>query len=236
LEKRGRRKKIAVLFSGGKDSTYACAKMMQQGHEIACLITIISSNKNSYMLHTADIEMTRLSSEAMQIPLSEGHTEGKKEEELSDIMEVILRSKDKYGIDALGTGAIASKYQKDRIDSIADRCGLSVVSPLWQVNQMRYMESLISEGFRYIITSVSSEGLGKEWLGLEVTSSNLCKLVSLSQKFKFNVAFEGGEAETLVLDCPIFKSKRIKILESYVSWNGYYGEYEITKAALENKS
>ncbi len=230
------KRKIGLLFSGGKDSTYACAKLLEQGHVVECLITIISSNKSSYMLHTADIGLTELSSEALEIPLVKGYTKGEKEEELDDIMKAILHSKDEYGIDAIGTGAIASRYQKERIDSIATGCGLSLFSPLWGVNQEEYMRTLQSEAFRYIITSVSCEGLGRDWLGRELSESDLLELIRLSQKFKFNVAFEGGEAETLVLDCPIFKSKRIKVLESSINWNGYFGEYEVRKATLENKA
>jgi len=229
------KKKIGLLFSGGKDSTYACAKMLEEGHEVECLVTIISSNKNSYMLHTPDIELAELSSQALEIPLVKDYTEGRKEDELDDIKRAILRSKDECGINAIGTGAIASNYQKDRIDSIAAECGLSVISPLWQINQAEYMRTLQNDGFRYIITSVSSEGLGREWLGREVSDSDLLELIRLSQKFKFNVAFEGGEAETFVLDCPIFKSKRIKVLESSITWNGYFGEYEIRRATLEDK-
>jgi diphthine-ammonia ligase len=229
------KRKIGLLFSGGKDSTYACAKMLEQGHDVKCLVTIISTNKSSYMLHTADIELTRLSSEALEIPLIKGYTKGRKEEELEDIEKAILHSIDEYGIDAVGTGAIASIYQKERIDSIAAECGLSVISPLWQTDQVEYMHALQSEGFRYIITSVSSEGLDRDWLGREVSESDLFELIRLSQKFRFNVAFEGGEAETFVLDCPIFRSKRIKVLQSSITWNGYFGEYEIQKATLENK-
>jgi len=48
------------------------------------------------------------------------------------------------------------------------------------------------------------------------------------------MAFEGGEAETLVLDCPIFK-KRIKIIESSNVWDRDSGYLMITKAELENK-
>ena len=44
--------KLAVLFSGGKDSTYAAFLAKKAGHDISCLITAISKNKDSYFFHT----------------------------------------------------------------------------------------------------------------------------------------------------------------------------------------
>jgi len=44
--------KLGVLFSGGKDSTFAAWTAKKYGHEISCLISIISKNEDSYMFHT----------------------------------------------------------------------------------------------------------------------------------------------------------------------------------------
>ncbi|MEM2784480.1 MAG: TIGR00289 family protein, partial [Nitrososphaerota archaeon] len=48
-------------------------------------------------------------------------------------------------------------------------------------------------------------------------------------------SFEGGEAETFVLDGPIFK-KKISIIKAEKIWKGYYGHYIIKKAKLINKN
>jgi diphthine-ammonia ligase len=229
------RRRIGLLFSGGKDSTFACAKLLEKGYDVLCLITLFSENQESYMLHTASIEMTELSAQAINIPLIRGYTKGEKERELDDIRRTILRAKEEFSIDCLGTGAIASQYQKSRVDSIGSSCGLDVVSPLWGVNQAEYMRFLIKNGYSFLLTSVSCEGLGPEWLGREVNSEDLDELDVLSKKFGFNIAFEGGEAETLVLDCPLFREKRISIVDSSKVWNGYYGLLKITKATLVEK-
>ena len=88
--------KLGVLFSGGKDSTYAAYLAKQQGNEIACLITIYSENQDSYMFHTPSIEKTKNQAEVMEIPLLIGKTKGIKEEELVDLENVILEAKEKY--------------------------------------------------------------------------------------------------------------------------------------------
>ncbi|MDP3034253.1 MAG: TIGR00289 family protein, partial [Methanobacteriaceae archaeon] len=61
------------------------------------------------------------------------------------------------------------------------------------------------------------------------------ELIKLNEKFGINIAFEGGEAETLVVDCPIF-NKKIKILKSENNWSYDNGFLDIKEAILEDKS
>ncbi len=224
------------MFTGGKDSTYACELVMRQGFEVSCLITLRSQNKESYMLHTAAIEITELSAKAMELPLVTGYTEGKKEEELSEIKNLILSSRKQYGFDALVSGGIASVYQKERIQRIAEECEVSSINPLWGIDQQSYLNTLLEDRYIFIITSVSAEGLDQSWLGREITQELIMELKKLSSKFGFNPAFEGGEAETLVLDCPLFRKYRLAIMNSEIVWNGYYGRLEIKDAKLELKN
>jgi diphthine-ammonia ligase len=224
-----------MLYSGGKDSTYSISRLQSRGFDVVCLITVISQNKESYMLHTPNIELTKLSAQALSLPLVLGYSKGKKEEELDDIQQTILKARELYGIEAIGTGAIASSYQKNRIDSLGSKCGLGVFSPIWQMDQRHYMRKLISNSYKFVLTSVSCGGLDQSWLGRELCEEDLEKLEFLSSKFKFNIAFEGGEAETFVLDCPLFKQKRIRILDSTLDWNGYFGSLNVLRAILESK-
>ena len=228
-------KTVGMMYSGGKDSTYSLGKLLEEGYDVVCLITMISENSESYMLHTQSIEMTKLTSEALNLPIVIGHTQGKKVEELKDIKQTILGAREKYGIEGIGTGSIASQYQKTRIDSIGSDCGLRVLSPIWGTTQSSYMRTVILELYKFILTSVSCQGLDESWLGRELSLADLEKLEALSSKYKFNMAFEGGEAETLVLDCPLYKHKRIKILDRKIEWNGYFGWLDIKRAVLEDK-
>ena len=63
----------------------------------------------------------------------------------------------------------------------------------------------------------------------------LTKCQNLSKKFQFNLNFEGGEAETFVINCPLFKNK-IKIINSNKIWDGIRGRFEIVEAKLENNA
>ena len=97
------------------------------------------------------------------------------------------------------------------------------------------MKELLNNGFEFIISSVSSDGLDKSWLGKEIDLIELQKLENLSKKFQFNLNFEGGEAETFVTNCPLFKN-RIKITNSSKIWDGIRGRFEIVESKLENNA
>ena len=61
--------KLGALFSGGKDSTLAIVKARDKGHEVACLISMISKNPESYMFHVPNVHLTKLQAKAMDLPL-----------------------------------------------------------------------------------------------------------------------------------------------------------------------
>ena len=81
--------KLAALISGGKDSSFAIYKALQEGHEVTDLITIIPANEDSYMFHSANIHLTELISEACGIPLTSQISTGEKEKELLDLKKAL---------------------------------------------------------------------------------------------------------------------------------------------------
>jgi diphthine-ammonia ligase len=228
--------KVGLLYSGGKDSTFAIERLRQSGFEVSCLITIFSENPFSYMLHTPNIKTTELSSKALGIPIVYGTTKGEKEEELEDIRGAVERAQNEFHFENLGCGGLSSNYQKSRVESIAEEIGLTSLAPLWGWDQRGYLRDLVNRNYNFIMTSVSSAGLDERWLGRNIDRHSLPEILRLSEKFHFNPAFEGGEAETLVLDCPLFREKRIKILKSRKEWNGNSGILSIEKAELVDKT
>lgn len=225
--------KVAVLFSGGKDSTMAYYKAIEDGHEVKYLVSLISDNPSSYMFHVANIHIAELSAQALGIEFIKKVTKGIKEEELEDLTNILKELKDN-GVEAIYSGALHSVYQKSRIDKICDELGLKSCAPLWHSDPEDYMREIIELGFEVIITSVSAEGLDESWLGKKIDYSVLDDIIKLNKKYGMHMAFEGGEAETLVLDGPPF-SKKIKIIDSEVIWDRDNGFYLIKDAVLEDK-
>ena len=197
--------KLGILFSGGKDSTYSAYIMQRQNYELACLITMKSINKASYMFQSAGVEMVELQAQAMGLPLVIGETAGEKEKELIDLEKTIKIAKEKYKLDGIVSGALFSTYQRDRIEKICDKLGLKIFAPLWHKSQEEEMKELLQHGFKFILSAVAAEGLDKNWLNRTITMKDVEQLIVLNKKVGLNVAGEGGEFESMVLDCPLFK-------------------------------
>jgi len=226
--------KVGILFSGGKDSTYSAYLAQKRDYEIACLISVFSENPESYMFHTPSISRVKEQAKVMEIPLLVEKTKGEKEKELIDLEKAIKKAQEKYQIQAIVTGAVASKYQKERIEKICKKLKLKCINPLWGESPEKYWNELLNNGFEIIITGVASLGLDEEWLGKKIDQNTFNLLKDLSEKFHFHLGFEGGEAETFVTDCPLFK-KRLKILEAEKKFFGTSGVYNIVKMESVNK-
>ncbi|MEK6865133.1 MAG: diphthine--ammonia ligase [Thermoproteota archaeon] len=224
--------KLASLFSGGKDSTYSIFLAKKQGHEIKCLLSVFPKSDESHLLHHPNLQWTHLQSQSMQIPqLTIKSESDETDNEINSLEKILIQAIEKYQIEGLVHGGIQSQFQKEKFENLCNKLNLKSITPLWNRNPLEYMNELISSNFVFIITSVSSGGLDDSWLGKIITKNDIDNLYVLSQKFGFNLNFEGGEAETFVVNCSLF-SHPIKIIQGKKIWDGYRGRFEIVDARL----
>ncbi|HXW03324.1 MAG TPA: diphthine--ammonia ligase [Nitrosarchaeum sp.] len=227
--------KLASLYSGGKDSNYSVFEMKRLGHDIVCLISIIPKISDSLLFHFPNIHLTQTLAQAVDLPIRNFQSRTSAlENEISVLENALSMVKDEFGIEGIVHGGISSKFQKRNFEKVCQNLQLSVYSPLWNLDPKNYLHHLIDEKFKITIVGVSALGLGKEWLGITLTHENVGRLESLSTKYGFNLNFEGGEAETLVVDCPIYK-KKLVIRDGIVKWFGDNGIFEITDYELIDK-
>jgi len=225
--------KLCSLFSGGKDSTYAIYLAQKQGHEVACLLSIFTKSEESHLLHYPNIQWTKLQSQSMNIPqLTINSESNETDDELFALEKLLQNAKDQFHIEGLVHGGIKSQFQKEKFESLCSKLDLVAITPLWNTEPEQYMNDLLDSNFVFIMITVSSDGLDDTWLGKEITKSDIVTLKNLSEKFGFNLNFEGGEAETFVINCPLF-SNSIKINKTKKTWDGYRGRFEIVDAELK---
>ena len=227
--------KVGCLFSGGKDSTFSLYLAKQWGLTIKCLLTLIPYSEDSYLFHYPNTWITKIQSQVLQIPIiTKKIYSSSIDEEYKELDQLIEKAKYEFHINGIVHGGISSNFQKNKFNNICKKHNLKLISPLWQVDQYNYMNKLLSNNFTIQIIGVSAMGLEANWLGTNITPINLQNLILLSKKYGFNISFEGGEAETLVLDCPIFR-KRLEIRKSKKKWDGQRGIVEISDIALLDK-
>lgn len=155
-----------------------------------------------------------------------------KVEEIEDLKKALLNAREEFSIDGVVCGVMLSDYQRMNVCMVAEDLGLKTYCPLWRKNQEEYFKEIVEWGFEVMITGIYVYGLSEEFLGRVVSKSDVLKIIELAEKHGFNPAFEGGEAETIVLDAPLFKEKLIvksgrKVKLSEHSWRYVIEEVEL---------
>ena len=183
------------------------------------------------MFHFPNVRWTKLQAEALGLPHRVLET-GK--DEILSLKEGLAVTNQDLRISGIVTGAVASDYQRSRIDRICDELGLRSFAPLWHKDPRRLVYDLKLLGLKIIMTGVGARGLDESWLGRELTDDRWAMLEALSIKHGIHLTGEGGEYETMVVDGPMFK-KRVQIAKVHSEWDGESGHYVIENALLRDK-
>jgi len=221
--------RLASLFSGGKDSTYATHLAEKSGHDVSILFSMLPHRSDSWMFHSVNIHLTRLLAQAWEKPIIVIPTQGEKEKELNDLQSALSQ----IPIEGIVTGAIASTYQRNRINAVCSNLNIQHVAPLWGVDPTILLKDEVNSGMEIILSSVAAAGLDKSWLGRRIDIDAIQELEKLSLRFGFNICGEGGEYESLVLSAPWLKG-RLEVLRAENSWDGTSGSYVVKEAILRS--
>jgi len=218
--------RLASLFSGGKDSTYAIYLMEQMGHEVDFLVGIVPDDPDSWMFHTPNLHLLPLQAEAMGKRLVTARSDGGERGDLRALREALVGLE----VEGVVTGALASDYQWDRINEVCKGIGLAVHSPLWRKDQRLLMGEMVAE-MEVIIVGISAEGLGHDWLGRRLDEAALEELEAVATRYGINLSGEGGEYETLVVDSPLhLRPLLVSAWKEELARDG--GRIRVTKARL----
>ena len=219
--------KVAVLFSGGKDSTYAAHVAAQRGWDVSSLITVVPRDPESMMFHVPNLHLTPLLAEAIGLPLVMERAEPGEEGELEALARAIRRS----GADAIVVGAIASDYQHSRVNRVGHDLGVRVFAPLWRRDPRGLLRDYLDAGMDIRFVAVAAEGLTAEWLGRPLDAAAAENLVRLHREHGVHPCGEGGEFETLVVDAPWFQ-KSLDIRKAAPHWSGSSGVWRVEEVRL----
>lgn len=217
--------KTAVLFSGGKDSCYALYWAQNQAWDVECLVSLIPEREDSYMFHYPCIDLVDAQAELTDIPLIKKDTKAEKEKELEDLKNALKKAKE-YGIEGVISGAVASEYQRTRLERVCHELGLKSFTPLWHKDQEQLLRAE-AKCMEIMIVGVYAEGLDERWLGRVIDKEAIDEL---SQNKLLSPVGEGGEFETLTVNAPFFR-ERLETVEIKKEWDGTRGQIHLTTKA-----
>ena len=215
--------RVAVLSSGGKDSSAAYWWAICKGWDVAYLVTVTITGGDSHMFQVPGVAAVQYQAQLSGITWINVESEGIQEEEIDDLQSAL----EMLDIDGIVSGALRSDYQKSRLERMCQKLDIISWTPLWHQSSLEHMRNLVDNGFGIMLTGVSTEGMGEEWLGHTLSKESLTKLEQLSQKYRFNVDGEGGEYETLVLFGPHMDGNLE--VEYQTHWDGVRGHIDLTK-------
>ncbi|XP_061699064.1 diphthine--ammonia ligase isoform X2 [Syngnathoides biaculeatus] len=215
--------KVVALISGGKDSCYNMMQCVAAGHHIVALANLRPAHKDeldSYMYQTVGHQAIELFAEAMDLPLYRRTIQGSsldtsrdyretEGDEVEDLYQLLRLVKEKEGVDAVSAGAILSDYQRVRVENVCLRLGLHPLAYLWRRDQESLLSEMISSDVHAILIKVAAFGLDPDKHLGKSLADMAPYLKQLSQKYGVHICGEGGEYETLTLDCPLFKKKLV---------------------------
>ena len=215
--------RIAVLSSGGKDSSAAWWWAQCRGWDVVALVTVHIQDGDSHMFQVPSTQWVEHQAQAAGVKWFCVKASGTVDDEISTLEGTLSELK----IDAIVSGALRSDFQKVKLENMAHRLGIHSFSPLWHQQPFEHLHGMIENGFKIMINSVSCEGLDREWLGTILDLDNVKELKLLSEKYRFNVDGEGGEYETFVVGGPHLP--RTLEVEGTASFDSVRGVFTITK-------
>ena len=224
------RMRLAAMYSGGKDSTFATYLAEQMGHEIVCLVTVRPEDRASWIFHTPNLSVVPVMAEAMGKELVTVPSDGTEEGDMAAMRDALSG----LDIDGIVVGALWSDYQWDRMNLICGDLGLFVLAPLWRKDQDTVYDEMVSAGIEAIIVGVFAEGLDERWLGRRLDTDTKRELCRLRDRYGISIMGEGGEYESMTLDSPMHL-KRLVIDGSEKRMERNAGTFDVTSVRLESK-
>ncbi|MDR3074966.1 MAG: diphthine--ammonia ligase [Candidatus Methanoplasma sp.] len=222
--------RLAALYSGGKDSTFALYLAKQMGHDIPYLVSIVPKAQESWLFHVPNIGTVPLMAESLGIELITAETSGSEDDDMNGLRNALCR----LDVDGVVTGAVWSDYQWDRMNLVCGELGLRVIAPLWRKDQDMVLDEILASGIKAVIVGCYAEGLDESWLGRELDPEAAEGLRALRETYGISVIGEGGEYESMTLDSPMH-SGPISITEYEKDWKKGSGTIVVKKACIAER-
>ena len=211
--------KAFALLSGGKDSFLAATIAMEHGMDVEAALTVLPE-EFSMMFHYPNANRAELVAGMLGI-----HWQATSEQDLEN---QCLRMK-KDGFSSMISGAIASEYQKTRLEKLCTETGLISYTPLWHKAQKLALEEILLRNIGAMLVSVSADGFTRSDLGAVIDQNFVAELEERNRRYGINITGEGGEYESFVFS---YGARKISIDSSHVTWEGSHGYLVIDAAHI----
>jgi ABC transporter with metal-binding/Fe-S-binding domain ATP-binding protein len=225
--------RVLALLSGGKDSVCAIETARGFGWDVAAALVLKPAQDDAWMFHTPNLGVVAGVAACLEVPLIEADVRSGKVEEVEDLEAAVAAARDDLGLDGLVSGALASEYQRTRLDRIGHEVGLRSFAPLWHKEPRAYVDSLAAAGWDVRFSRTAADGVPTAWAGQRLDAAKVAAMAG--HRSQPHVAGEGGEYETLVLDAPCYR-RRLVIEEASVEASASRATWRVASWRTEPKT
>lgn len=199
--------RVAALLSGGKDSVCAVETARGHGWDVVVALIVRPAADDAWMFHVPNLPAAHGVAACLDLPVVEAPVRTGQEEEVTDLEAALARLKKEWRLDGFISGALASEYQRTRLESIGHEVGLKSFTPLWHKEPASYVRSLLRGDWDIRFSRTAAEGVPNAWCGERLDEAKVAAMERA--KARPHVAGEGGEYETLVLDAPCYRRRLV---------------------------
>lgn len=198
---------IALLWSGGKDSSLALQALQEdERYQVQILLTTVTSGHDRISMHgvrrrllEAQVASVDLELDVVEIPQACSN-----DQYLSTMNEALGRLRQR-GITAVAAGDIHLEDVREYRESLLRGAGLDAVFPLWGQDTTALAWRFLELGFEAVTTCVDTSALDSRFAGRTFDPEFLNELPK-----SVDPCGENGEFHTFVYDGPIF-AERVSI-------------------------
>jgi uncharacterized protein (TIGR00290 family) len=188
----------ALASSGGKDSTLALDRAVQQGHDVRYLFNLVHHATNRVRFHGVRADLIGRQARALGLTL---HQRANRTDDFEAVFLAGLEDLVAAGVGGIIFGNIHLADVRGWYEERTRSKGLEHDEPLWKGTPERLVREFVERGYRARITSVDLARANREWLGREIDEALLEEILASPD---VDVAGEFGEFHSFVFDGPLF--------------------------------
>ncbi|WP_173107026.1 diphthine--ammonia ligase [Bacillus sp. KH172YL63] len=221
--------RTAVSWSGGKDGALALDRVIQEGKEVVCLLSMVSDEHGRNHAHGLRLEVLKLQAEALGIPLVMVNSGDNYE---ASLIQALIQLNQSEGIEEIVFGSLYAEEDRKWNEGVALKAGLTPLFPVWisEDETSELLKAFITRKFSAVICRASDKVLDRTWTGRfldedfykDIHEQDCC------------VMGEAGEYHTFVLDGPMF-SQKVELIQSGVVLNSGLWSLDIKECRLAEK-
>lgn len=216
--------KVFCSWSGGKESCLACYQAIQEGHEVASLLTMVTTTGNYTRSHRLSRELLIAQSQGLGIELHQRRASWNTyEKEFVRALTALKRE----GIEGGIFGDIDLNEHREWVERVCTKAGIVPLLPLWGMERKDLLRAFMAAGFEAIVVAVRNDIMDDHWLGKKIDEEFAGKM----EQRGIDVCGENGEYHSLVIDGPIF-NKRVAIDQTNIVKRGNMSFLQIMEFSL----